>query len=398
MLHNTSHTKKQGAKSSFEDVTEFLEHNASTIVSVREVCNLALYHFFQKKKHTLQAIKNSEEKQKTILEFGVMFGGWVVQKGVNTKTWLSQTKEERAETKAAKKAKRSKHKARADENMASFYQSQELINLMKLKAVTYDSGKEPDVPVADFEGFSRRICDNYDLFKRTKAYSNMEFHVVRDPSKSEKKFESAVHSNYKQIDEGGLTSWLTQEGGATTTTEETAEPTPLEGEGVVRPSPFRVDYETGEVTILDTCSPDEFLDFLQREAPRAEIRQEKLQEEQVKMYEELTEVAGRVGLKSIVFNNGNSVLTDREYKVLRREGREADYVLPADVMAVVKELNSKQRLYAKHLKGVNLRILPTATARAYYIDGMGEDVPTTKTQPHHTTPNYRARERSVSSL
>eukprot|EP01061_Rhynchopus_euleeides_P047886 TRINITY_DN9904_c0_g1_i1.p2 TRINITY_DN9904_c0_g1~~TRINITY_DN9904_c0_g1_i1.p2 ORF type:complete len:313 (+),score=170.85 TRINITY_DN9904_c0_g1_i1:331-1269(+) len=255
--------------------------------------------------------------------------------------------------------------------MASFYQSQELINLMKFKGVTFDSGKEPGIPPSDFESFSRRVCDNYDLFKRTEAYSNMEFHVVRDPTKRESNFEKDERTNYKQIDDGALTNWLTEEGSAEASAPEEED---APADGVVRPPPYRVDYETGEVVILDTCSPDEFLDFLEREAPRAEMRQLKLHNELTKLFEDMQRVTEAVGLKSIVFNGGQCSVTDREFKELKKEGREAEYVLPSDIAKVLKELESKQRLYSKYLNGVNLRILPGTPSRAYFIDAEEKEV------------------------
>ena len=351
--------------------------------------------------HPTQTIQDAEDKESSsLLDYATSFGGWVVTKGKNTAAFVTMSSEERAKRREKKKAKRATNRASSDEAMQQFYQSQELVNLMKFREVTFDNGvRDPDAPLADFEAFSRRICDNYDLFKRTEAYSNLAFHVVRDPSKSEKRFEADLYSNYKQIDEGGLTSWLTEEGSADASpadaaaTEAKAEETAkneaaaaaAEQQQQQRPPPFSVNYETGEVTVLDTCSQEEFLDFLLREAPRAEIKQMKINDEQSKLYEELATMVERVGIKGVVFNTGQTIITDREFKELKADGREKEYVMPADVMAAIKEINAKQWLYKKYLKGHTVRLLPREPTRAYFLDGMRDNTHT-HTHTHTHTP------------
>eukprot|EP00754_Rhynchopus_humris_P019229 Rhum_TRINITY_DN14637_c15_g1::Rhum_TRINITY_DN14637_c15_g1_i1::g.102695::m.102695 len=358
----------------FEDCTEFFAASATEMAAIKKT------------------IQDAEDKESSsLLDYATSFGGWVVTKGKNTAAFVTMSSEERARRREKKKAKRASNRASSDEAMQQFYQSQELVNLMKFREVTFDNGvRDPDAPLADFEAFSRRICDNYDLFKRTEAYSNLAFHVVRDPSKSEKRFETDLYSNYKQIDEGGLTSWLTEEGSADAAPAaaaaaddaEAAEETAKKAEAAAaaeqqqqqRPPPFSVNYETGEVTVLDTCSQEEFLDFLLREAPRAEIKQMKINEEQSKLYEELATMVERVGIKGVVFNTGQTIITDREYKELKADGREKEYVMPADVMAAIKEINAKQWLYKKYLKGHTVRLLPREPKRAYFLDDTTNEV------------------------
>eukprot|EP01064_Diplonema_japonicum_P036424 TRINITY_DN8162_c0_g2_i1.p1 TRINITY_DN8162_c0_g2~~TRINITY_DN8162_c0_g2_i1.p1 ORF type:complete len:461 (+),score=131.93 TRINITY_DN8162_c0_g2_i1:34-1416(+) len=336
-----------GQGTGFEDITEFMERNADQITTIRK------------------EVEDAKEPNTTMLQFGSMFGKWVVTKAKNTKEWVSMSSEERKERRAARKEAVANNRATADVAMASFYQSQELINLMKFKGVTFDSGKEPGVPAADFEGFSRRVCDNYDVFKKTEAYSNLEFHVVKDPSKGESKFEKHATTNYREIDEGALTGWLTQEQEVPEAQEDKKE---TEATNIVRPPPFKVDYVTGEVTVLDTCSPEEFLDFLEREAPRAELRQVAIFDEQVKMHEEIQKLVEKTKLETIVYNGGQSSLTDKEYKKLKAEGNEKNYVLPSEVLRAVEEINKAPRLYLKHLKGTSIRLLPVSPARAYFVD------------------------------
>ncbi|KAJ9454313.1 hypothetical protein DIPPA_20030 [Diplonema papillatum] len=335
----------------FEDITEFFDRNAKLMEEVKK------------------AIEAGKEPTTTILQYFVMFGGWLGKKAVNTKEWWTLSAEERQQKRTEVKTKRQVNRATADMQMAAFYQSQELINLMKFKGVTFDNGKATGVPAADFEGFSRRVCDNYDLFKKTEAYSNLEFHVVCDPSKTESRFEQDRRTNYRDIEEGSLTNWLTEEQPAhepeESSQQKSKESKPAQS---VRPSPYSVDYETGEVTVLDTCSPDEFLDFLEREAPRAELRQQALANEQTKLYEEMAAVQEKLAVESIAFNSGTAALYDKDFKKLRADGREKEYVLPAEVAKALSEFNAEPRLYRKYLKGHHVRFLPVAPARAYYID------------------------------
>ena len=345
----------EGKESGFQDITEFLSNSSNDLSSVKE------------------SIENGKEPQTSTLEYFTMFGGWCGKKVTNTREWISMTSEERKKRKEDRNAERTKNRASSDETMAQFYQSQELINLMKFKEVTFDNGREKEPkPAADFEAFSRRICDNYDLFKKTEAYSNMSFHVVKDPSKRDTKFEKEAVGNYRQVEEGTLTSWMTDEQPeeVTPAEESKTETEPTNESTTARPAPFVVDYITGEVTILDTCSPDEFLDFLEREAPRAEIRQIALHEEQMKMYQAIHEVTEKLSLEIINFNSGKSSQTDPEFKKLKAAGKADEYVLPADIIKAMDKIKESPRLYKNFLKGHNLRLMPTIPARAYYVDGV----------------------------
>eukprot|EP01063_Lacrimia_lanifica_P008890 TRINITY_DN1595_c5_g1_i1.p1 TRINITY_DN1595_c5_g1~~TRINITY_DN1595_c5_g1_i1.p1 ORF type:complete len:511 (+),score=269.35 TRINITY_DN1595_c5_g1_i1:39-1571(+) len=354
--------QRQHAKSSnekFEDVSEFLDRHKDQLDKIKK------------------AIEDGKEPSTSLLQYLGMFGGWCGRKVKNTAAWMSKSAETRAEEKAAAKEERAKNRAKSDEAMSVFYQTQEMVNLMKFKGVTFDQGKEEGVPAADFESFSRRVVDNYDVFKKTEAYSNMSFHVVKDPSKLESNLTgSPGGSSYREIDDGSLTDWMTEEHAAEEKQEAKVEEKPAPETAVARPPPFQVDYVTGEVTVLDTCSPAEFLDFLQREAPRAELRQQQLDEEQMKMFEALNKLIEAHGFNDIAFNlyGSKASLTDKEYKQLKEEGREKEYVMPGDVMEVIKHINTQPRFYKKYFKGQTLRIVPTAPARAYFIDEEAKEI------------------------
>eukprot|EP00756_Hemistasia_phaeocysticola_P058521 Hpha_TRINITY_DN35159_c0_g1::TRINITY_DN35159_c0_g1_i1::g.168386::m.168386 len=341
-----------GQSGSFEDFTEFLERHKSQLDAAKA--------------------KGEEDEvpNKGFIEYGQIIGGWFVKKGSRIRKWAGRSAEERAEAKKKRKEDQAANRSRADASMQHFYQAQELCNLMKFKAATFDDGRDPAKPAADFAGWSRTIVNNYNTLKRTTAFSNMAFHVVRDPSKLDGSVDASRTTNYREIDEGSLSGWMDEEGG------ESSEPKPQtpapsqadQGEKKVRPPPFTVDYATGEVTILDTCSTEEFLDFLEREAPRAEARQLQIVEEQTKMFEDLGKALEKSGLKRVVFNSGSASVTDREYKDLQKEGREGEYILPVDIFRAIDALNGAPLLYRKFLKGQTLRLLPTKPCRSYFVD------------------------------
>eukprot|EP01065_Artemidia_motanka_P009180 TRINITY_DN14689_c1_g1_i1.p1 TRINITY_DN14689_c1_g1~~TRINITY_DN14689_c1_g1_i1.p1 ORF type:complete len:625 (+),score=259.49 TRINITY_DN14689_c1_g1_i1:76-1875(+) len=343
---------KHTSASAFEDVTEFLRRNEGAL------------------KEAKARAEEDDEPNKGFLDYASAIGGWVAKRGQRVRQWAGRSAEEQAERKRKRKSDQEANRNRSDAALQAFYQTQELCNLMKFKAVTFDDGREPGVPAADFAGWSRTIINNYDVLKKTTAFSNMAFHVVRDPSKIESKLDGSQVVNYRDIEDGSLTDWMGDSDGKG---EE-----PADGDGdastsgrqpaKTRPPPFSVNYTTGEVTILDTCSPEEMLDFLEREAGRAEQRQQQIVVEQQNMYEELAKVMEKTKLKRVVFNSGGCSIIDKDYKKLAAAGRSDEYILPADVFRVIKELDRTPLLYRKHLKGQILRILPNAPARAYYVD------------------------------
>eukprot|EP01062_Namystynia_karyoxenos_P056060 TRINITY_DN47013_c0_g1_i1.p1 TRINITY_DN47013_c0_g1~~TRINITY_DN47013_c0_g1_i1.p1 ORF type:complete len:662 (+),score=282.50 TRINITY_DN47013_c0_g1_i1:80-2065(+) len=358
-----------GAASSsggFEDLTEFFERHQPQMAKAKA------------------RAEEDDDPTKSFADYGRSFAGWVGKKAARVKEWASRSPEERAERKRKKKADQSANRSRSDAALQSYYQTQELCNLMKFKAVSFDDGRDPDVPAADFANWSRLIINNYSILKRCSAFSNMSFHVRRDPSKIDTSLDpTQTATNYKDVDEGTLTDWMTEEGAdkgkaAAEAAAAAAAAANKEGKAETqkgpRPPPFSVDYATGEVTVLDTCSPEEFLDFLEREAPRAELRQQQIVEEQERMYEELGKAMQATGIKRFVFNKGMATVIDKDYKKLAKEGRSGEYILPADVFRFVEELMRTPQLYKRYLKGQVVRILPTQPCRAYFIDTEGGEV------------------------
>lgn len=228
--------------------------------------------------------------------------------------------------------------------MSQYYESEELIKRMKWKRVTWEDG-------ADYPSFSKRILDNDEMFKHTKAFSFMSIYVVKDPSTTE---VVNLPASTKTIEAGVITRWFTQE-----RDPQAVALYPVHA-ALERRSGFTVDWSSGNVRILDTASAQEILIFLSTVAPRLQALQVRMEEQQTRQTTTVENIRVRVGAV-VKFNEHDTSFWDDP-----KRKTDSNYINPDDVEEFLKGMLESAFLYRWFLKGQQIRILPPG--KPYYAD------------------------------
>lgn len=299
--------------------------------------------------------------------------------------------------------------------------SMELTRRFKWKRVTWDKG-------ADFDAFSNRMM-NSNVANQVPAFSFLCMHLVRDRVSSgataDKKADAAasrrppkLSSASVHLKTGDITNWYfvesdesninssnnsptiilsssaaaaaaatpAPEGKSTTSTNTTtttassssssnevndedavavllkrrAESTPLR-------APFRVDWDAGEVFILDTASPSEVHSFLRGPATSLQSLQSRRADEETQLTTDLENARLMMGSFKILVNEfDRASYSDPERRANPR------YVDPADVKRFCASVARNSIVMRHYLKDQHVRIL--ARGSAYRIDPQTREV------------------------
>lgn len=239
-------------------------------------------------------------------------------------------------------------KKTTDDPLTQYYGSQDLLKKMKWKRVTWDEN-------ADFDGFSKRILDNDNLFGHIPAFSYMSLHITHDPRCCIVERKAAA----TELKAGSLTEWLLKE-------REMVPLKPYVPSLAVRQPPFVVDWTSGEAKVLDTASPQELMAFLKATAPRLMALQQKLEKEQSALVDDVEKARLRVGVYSIKFNKSDKTAWDDA------DRKSSSYVTPRHLKMFTDALLSSAFLYRLYLKGTVLRVAVPGTP--YYIDSKANEI------------------------
>eukprot|EP00760_Papus_ankaliazontas_P038655 PhM_4_TR9229/c0_g1_i1/m.20771 len=251
--------------------------------------------------------------------------------------------------------------AKANVSVEQYYTSQEVRNTFKWKRLTWDEE-------ADYEGFAARLLENQPMFKEIPAFSHMSLHIVKDPMASSESTPIAATTDYRSITRGSLTSWALEEGGtfaaalvppveeeaaaaaATPTTTTPVKPTPVH-----RPAPFSVNWETAEVHIMDSASPQELLVFLRTTAPQLQVLQQQHSDEMDKLIEAVDNVRYRCSFTAVKYNENDRTAWDDPNA--KTEG----YINPAEMRMFCDGMLRTAWLFRKHFKGLQCRVGPVGS-------------------------------------
>jgi hypothetical protein len=238
-----------------------------------------------------------------------------------------------------------------------YYASQDLLKKMKWKRVTWDAD-------SDYDSFAKRLTDS-DVFSKIPAFSHMSIHLVHD-----KAARSAAHTSYEarqvtSIKPGSLTKWFLEERkyGDASMPMPVYTPPPK-----ARQAPFTVDWEAGTVRVLDTASVQEMLVYLTAAAPRVQALQQRMEEEQGKLTEDLDSCRVRLGVTAIKFNKYEKSFWDDP----ERLKDPANYVSPAEVRQFIDSVFKRAFLLRKYIKNNQIRIVPSG--QPYAIDWVEKEI------------------------
>lgn len=238
-----------------------------------------------------------------------------------------------------------------------YYASQDLLKRMKWKRVTWDAD-------ADFEGFSRRVMDNDTVFSKVPAFSHMSIHLVRDLAARDTSGLKMDDRRVTAIKPGSLTKWFLEErvpGSPDARPSFVAPPK-------TRQAPFTVDWEAGTVRMLDSASLQELLVYLSTVAPRVQAVQQRMEEEQTKISEDIDNVRVRLGATAIKFNHHDRAFWDDPERAKNVD----EYVTPADVRQFIDSVNLRSLHLRKYVKNNQVRIV--SPGRPYAIDMEAKEI------------------------
>ena len=232
-----------------------------------------------------------------------------------------------------------------------YYASQDLLKRMKWKRATWDED-------ADFDAFSRRVMDNDGVFSKVPPFSHMSLHIVRDKAARAAPPASPEDRQVNSIKPGTLTKWFLEERPYSATAPKPVYTPPPK----VRQAPYSIDWEAGTVRVLDSASLQEMLVYLTTAAPRVQAVQERMEEEQTKIAEDIDSVRVRLGATAIKFNKYEKAFWDDPERVKDP----ANYVTPADVRLFIDNVNKSTYTLRKFVRNNQVRIVPAG--HPYAID------------------------------
>ena len=313
---------------------------------------------------TMAAVRYAESKG--VLDYLKDAGSFVVE-------WRSNSKKAKAEKEAKAKADAlAKTEGKTDEAGAAtpaveekkadpvqqYYYSQDLLKRVKWKRVTWDAE-------ADYEAFSRRVFDNFDsMFNKVPAFSFMSLHVIHDPRNPSLPMPPPATMDFKQ---GAITSWLLEERTPNPPKPYILEYNPANAKKESRAA-HTVDWVAGEARISDTISANELLAFLHNVAPRLQAVQQRMEEEQAKITEDIDYARIRLGVSAIKYNKYDRSLWDDP---ARRENPD-EYVTPAEVRQFIDSVFKRAFLLRLHLKGQQIRLV--RPGQPFKIDQVEKEV------------------------
>lgn len=236
-----------------------------------------------------------------------------------------------------------------------YYASQDLLKRMKWKRVTWDDD-------ADFDNLSRRILDNDSVFNKVPAFSHMSLHIVRDKAARATPVLDSSDRQVTSIKAGSLTKWFLEERAPE------AAPAAFAPPPKVRQAPFTIDWEAGTVRVLDSASLQELLVYLATAAPRVQALQQRMEEEQTKIAEEMDGMRVRLGATVIKFNKYDKAFWDDPERLKDPE----NYVTPAEVRQFLDAADKRSTLLRKYVRDNQVRIV--RAGMPYVIDPVEKEI------------------------
>ena len=133
-------------------------------------------------------------------------------------------------------------------------------------------------------------------------------------------------------------------------------------------SPYRVDWETAEVFVLDTASPEELLSFLRGPAHALQTLQFRHSEDETQMSTDVDNT--RIYLNAFIIKYNEF---DRSsYSDVGRRANPRTYVDPPQVKQFCRSVWNNSIILRRYLKDQNIRILPPG--EPYRIDPETKEV------------------------
>ena len=241
-----------------------------------------------------------------------------------------------------------------------YYMSQDLLRKMKWKKVTWDEH-------ADFDGFSRRVTEN-EMFSSVKPFSHLSIHLVKDPNAVSHRETGAAGAQGKplstsvgDVTPGSLTDWYLSEPPAAPL--KAGEEASLQVRDVgtfqktkaARQMPFTVDWEAGEARLLDTASAVEIQAFLQTCAPRVMAIQQRMDDQQTTIAEDIENVRVRLGALSIKYNKHDKSFWDDK----DRKEAPTEYANPANMLQFIESCKKRSTLLRRRgFAWQHIRVMP----------------------------------------
>jgi ribosomal protein S18 len=243
----------------------------------------------------------------------------------------------------------------ADSPLAQHERSVELLKRMKWRSVTWTAG-------ADYDGFSNRVM-NSPVLERMPPFSYLSLHLLPDATAAPMSAAAEQHAKRTTstiaLKQGDLSSWLVKE---LDTSPKSDAPVPaFKPQRELRP-PYEIDWETGEVFMLDSASATEVLSFLQTAAPALQALQSRDANNDTKLIADVDKTRLRLGVVAIKFNDFDRAF----WSDPARKAKPADYVDPAALRAFITSAQRHRVLLRRNLKDHQLRLLPPG--EPYRID------------------------------
>lgn len=284
--------------------------------------------------------------------------------GVGFVQEMRTAKKERNEKKeaAAKAPKEAKPETVVLSALDQYYVSQELLKRMKWKRITWDND-------ADYDSFNRRILDNDSLFTKVPAMSFMTLHLVRDPAAPALPPPTPDARQITSIKEGVLTNWFLQAQRPPMDSplrqplvSKAKEPLPASR------APVAVDWESGTVRVLDSITAQEMLNYLETTAGRVQALQQRMEDEQTKLTEDIDSVRIRLGVTAVKFNQHDKSFWD---DTARKQDAD-NYVTPAELRQFIDAVFKRGFLLRRYVKGNQIRVVPAG--KPYAIDKDAKEI------------------------